>query len=362
LITVAVIIPYFQTRAGILRRALNSVLAQTLPPDVQANVIVVDDGSPVPAQGETVGLSFSTTYQLTLIHQPNGGVSAARNTGLRQVDERTDYVAFLDSDDIWQPGYLAHAITTLEHGYDFYFCDTQRLGSPRSVFASTDFDLLLSSSSGAVNIGSDTFALDKDRLFDESLRGRAFMIQAMVYRRAVAPGLTFDTSLRVAGEDTVFLFQLLGRCRRPACSTQLMVTLADGVNINASKRKYGWDNPEHLVLCFGELLACYSLDRNLCLSGGNKAFLNRRVRNLRMLFAYLTIRSVFKYGRLWSRELITMITVDKKFWIWYPIYVVYAIMRYSIPSMNYFDKLDGPAAAARESRYLHGAPRFPPMP
>ena len=45
--TIAVIIPYFQREAGILRRALASVFAQTNAPSWE--IIVVDDGSPVPA-------------------------------------------------------------------------------------------------------------------------------------------------------------------------------------------------------------------------------------------------------------------------------------------------------------------------
>ena len=56
--TVAVIIPYYQNRAGILRRALDSVMNQRLSSDVSVDIIVVDDGSPHPARLEIEGFFF----------------------------------------------------------------------------------------------------------------------------------------------------------------------------------------------------------------------------------------------------------------------------------------------------------------
>ncbi len=77
---VAVIIPYYQKRPGILRRALTSILRQDLPPNVRVDVHLVDDGSPVPARSEIEGLDFPQPFQLHLIEQPDSGVAAARNT------------------------------------------------------------------------------------------------------------------------------------------------------------------------------------------------------------------------------------------------------------------------------------------
>jgi glycosyltransferase involved in cell wall biosynthesis len=91
----AVVIPV-HNRADLLEAALASVAAQTLPP---AEVIVVDDGS---TDGSA---AVAERFGATVLRQPPGGVSAARNRGLAA--SSAPYVAFLDSDDEWEPGHLA---------------------------------------------------------------------------------------------------------------------------------------------------------------------------------------------------------------------------------------------------------------
>ena len=83
-------------RADLLRLALLSVAAQTLTP---AEVVVVDDGS---SDGSA---EVAERFGATVIRQPSGGVSSARNRGLAEASAR--FVAFLDSDDEWEPGHLA---------------------------------------------------------------------------------------------------------------------------------------------------------------------------------------------------------------------------------------------------------------
>lgn len=107
---VEAIIPYYQREAGHLLRAVRSVLDQD---GVSATAIVVDDGSPRPAREDLAALSPGERARVTLIEQANGGAGRARNAGLEAVSPGTDYVAFLDSDDAWQPHHLAHACDAL---------------------------------------------------------------------------------------------------------------------------------------------------------------------------------------------------------------------------------------------------------
>ncbi|MGD9255575.1 MAG: glycosyltransferase family A protein, partial [Chromatiales bacterium] len=102
--TISVIIPTCN-RVETLPRALDSVLAQTLSVD---EVIVVDDGS----TDGTADLVRASYPQVRLLQQPNRGVSAARNRGIRKATG--DWIAFLDSDDRWLPAKLEAQFRLIE--------------------------------------------------------------------------------------------------------------------------------------------------------------------------------------------------------------------------------------------------------
>jgi succinoglycan biosynthesis protein ExoW len=235
---IAVVIPYYQKKPGILRRALTSLLHQEdLPHNVRVDIVVIDDGSPVPARAEIVGLNISPPFQLRLTEQPNSGVAAARNKALGLVAGDATYIAFLDSDDTWHPRHLATAIDALNRGYDLYFCDGRRIGTADSTFhqraAGAAFQDFLQSANAQI-IGEQLYSLSKAPLFSQSLRAPGCRTPAVVYRKAAAPALVFDTTLREVGEDSLFLLQLISRSRKICCSTQELARFEDGVNIYAA--------------------------------------------------------------------------------------------------------------------------------
>ena len=88
---ISVVIPTYN-REKLVSNAINSVLQQTLP---VSEIIVVDDGS---VDGTKEVLS-DFGDKIVYIYQENGGIAAARNTGIRAATG--DWIAFLDSDDIW---------------------------------------------------------------------------------------------------------------------------------------------------------------------------------------------------------------------------------------------------------------------
>lgn len=102
--TVSVVIPTFN-RDQLVTRAVDSVLAQTLPPD---EVIVIDDGS----RDDTRDVLAVYGRRIRYAFQENQGVAAARNHGLKLASGR--YIAFLDSDDEWMPHKLERQIQHLE--------------------------------------------------------------------------------------------------------------------------------------------------------------------------------------------------------------------------------------------------------
>lgn len=103
---VSVILPYHNNRDS-LPKAVGSVLTQTYR---DFEVIVVDDASSEPAAA-VLGCGGSRVRCLP--REANGGVSAARNDGIRA--STGDLIAFLDSDDLYLPRRLEHAVAFLDH-------------------------------------------------------------------------------------------------------------------------------------------------------------------------------------------------------------------------------------------------------
>jgi len=114
---VSVIIPTYN-RCWVLKEAIDSVLSQKFS---DFEIIVVDDGS-MDATNELLA-----TYgdRITTIYQKNKGVSAARNVGISVA--RGDYIAFLDSDDMWLSEKLSCQHDFYQSHPDAYICQTDEV-------------------------------------------------------------------------------------------------------------------------------------------------------------------------------------------------------------------------------------------
>ena len=114
-LTVSVVMPTYN-RAGILRRALSSALAQSYP---ALEVIVSDDGSTDGTEA-MIREEFARELEEGLLRYVRraecGGSSAARNSGLAEA--RGDVVAYLDSDNAWHEHFLLLMAATLSERDD----------------------------------------------------------------------------------------------------------------------------------------------------------------------------------------------------------------------------------------------------
>lgn len=97
----SVVIPLYNKESYILR-AIQSVLTQTY---TDFELIVVDDGS---TDGGPELVNHVQDPRVRLVQQSNGGVSMARNRGVRET--LNDWVAFLDADDEYEPIFLSRVV------------------------------------------------------------------------------------------------------------------------------------------------------------------------------------------------------------------------------------------------------------
>ncbi|KGF72700.1 glucosyl transferase [Neosynechococcus sphagnicola sy1] len=102
---VSVVIPVYRVEKYI-SETVKSVLQQTF---TDFEVLIIDDESP--DSSIEICQSFSDP-RIKIIHQENRGLSGARNTGIRH--SVGEYIAFLDSDDVWLPEKLEKHLRHLE--------------------------------------------------------------------------------------------------------------------------------------------------------------------------------------------------------------------------------------------------------
>ena len=167
---ISVVIPTFNRREFLLE-AVESVLAQRL---AEMEIIVVDDGSTDGTAAALDGLD----PRVTCLSQSRSGVSAARNRGI--ASSSGEWLAFLDSDDLWLPQKLAAQVDFFAAHPEVKICQTEEVWirnglrlNPKDYHQKPEghcFPLLLERclvSPSAVMIHRDVF--DEVGLFDESL-------------------------------------------------------------------------------------------------------------------------------------------------------------------------------------------------
>lgn len=192
---VSVIIPAYNA-AAYLGDTLESVFAQTFR---DYEVIVVNDGSPDTTELETVLLEYPD--RIHYFKQKNRGVASARNTGIRNA--RGEFLAFLDSDDIWLPDFLTEQLK--------FFA-----GNPSLDMACADCVYF-----GNSELAGETWQIldpiENPATFEKVLptHGGAFASFSLLRRETVLKVGFFDEELRLL-EDYEYWLRLLYRGGRLA--------------------------------------------------------------------------------------------------------------------------------------------------
>lgn len=180
----SVVVPLYNKEESI-KRTLESVLEQKYQ---NFELIVVNDGS---TDGSAEVVNGMQDERIRLINKVNGGVSSARNLGIKEA--KYDWIALLDGDDLWAENHLYNMHKAIVHNPEIQF-----LGAGYNV-AKKDGTLL------------HTVQAEKEGLvnfFEISLKIRFVVNSSCVaFNKVKYPGVYFDENL-TAGEDLNFLEKL----------------------------------------------------------------------------------------------------------------------------------------------------------
>jgi len=275
-----VVIPFFQRQTGLLTNCVQSVLSQKGADNFQ--IIVVDDGSPISAADELREICGQTS-RVRVITQTNSGPGAARNRGLDNVDDDTECVAFLDSDDQWADTFLADAHIAFKRGCDLFFGNTKRYAVDKTRFewgGSPELNL----------VGSGHTAIDRDRelyefagdFFDFAVfRSSIISTSTLVYRFRKFPDLRFNVQL-FNGQDRLFKLMVSQQAAKVAFSMKVCANEGQGVNIFDSS---GWGSEKSLNLLLNYIRLSKYILRELRLDARQRHHVRSQLRESRYSFA-----------------------------------------------------------------------------
>ena len=191
---ISVIIPAYNAEETI-RRACDSVLGQSYP---KVELVVVNDGS----RDSTPRIlkELAAKYEnLHAVHQENGGVSKARNTGLDHAGG--DYIAFLDADDELLPDSLERLYRVSQEKN----CD---IAAGPSIRVRPDGSRSLK----GYGVEGEPLIWQGREALESSLKDHpaTYSVWGKLYRREVLEGIRFVEGKRIH-EDSFFLFEVFAR-------------------------------------------------------------------------------------------------------------------------------------------------------
>lgn len=144
---VSVIVPLYNA-APFIGEALESIVASTYRP---IEVVVMDDGST--DDSLRVAQEFAKTHpEVRVLHQPNAGVSAARNHAIREANG--EYILPVDADDKIGITYIEHAVAAMQESVRVVGCRAEFLGARQGEWRLPDFSHELLARKNMIHVSS----------------------------------------------------------------------------------------------------------------------------------------------------------------------------------------------------------------
>ena len=188
------VIPLYN-KAKTINRAIRSVLGQT---GVDVHLVIVDDGS---TDGSVAAIDKALLPSIELVREVNAGPGRARNAGAARA--KGEFIAFLDADDEWEPGYLAAAAAALDaHPECAAYVAAYTAGAAQHIQKNVLLDLIPETGPRA----PDGFSTPADiKAYVDCFHSSSTVVRTASFRRY---GGFFDRERSLYGEDSYLWLQI----------------------------------------------------------------------------------------------------------------------------------------------------------
>jgi glycosyltransferase involved in cell wall biosynthesis len=204
MVTISVIVPYYNNGATV-KETLESIVGQSYKP---SEIIVVNDGSS-PKEARVLNkIIIDLDADIVVYSQRNQGVSVARNVGIEK--SMSDYVAFLDSDDVWNPNYLKVASLALSDPTVDCF-----VGSVEKVFQSGRTRVY----GPRVDVLLDGISAMKEVLVAGKITS---LVQNKIVRREIARNNPFPLNIAI-NEDVATVYRWFKESEKVFLSNEILI-------------------------------------------------------------------------------------------------------------------------------------------
>lgn len=233
---ISIIIPMYNAEKQI-QKCIDSLLGQTYG---NFEIIIVNDGSKDKSL-DVCKEAYGGDSRVNIIDKPNGGVSDARNAGMRAASG--EYVTFVDADDWVDSTYLSCLYDNLvQNNADICTLDYQVITTnpAKTIKNNTDKKEVLSSHTAL------------ERFFDAKIPTFAC---AKLYRREVIEGLEFPLGIKI-GEDALFVYHALQRANTVCILPDRLYNYwldNTGSATNNFFRRYDYNTPHFATLILNDL-------------------------------------------------------------------------------------------------------------
>lgn len=220
---ISIIVPVYNAEIS-LPRAIESVINQS---HEDWELILINDGS-LDGSAEICEKFASKDNRIKVYHLENGGVSNARNVGIRR--STATYLTFLDADDYLLPDFIKKIIP--ENNVDFVLCGFS-IVHDKNFSPSSESINLLDENSKLIDLLQNPYYLDTP--------------WAKLFKREIIleNNVLFNTSLRLS-EDTLFTYEYLYFCNTVKIINNVLY-IYDGV-WGGTNNKYSLSSEELIIL------------------------------------------------------------------------------------------------------------------